>query len=299
MSDPATHINFDIPCARCGYNLRSLSRKGECPECGHPVWRSLLGEDLAQADPAWLRLQRLGLLLAIASVAIYIEQAYMFRRHYWAISAPKQQTIWEIFVPALAMVCGLAATWLITTPEPRRLRQPFYRDLGSLTRLAMIGAVAFQTLYYLLRLSPYAGTPGGMAAYLIADGLASRLLYVVSGVGYFILLARLARRVPSFTIALGMWGAMVVTSLANLGFAAVATFQVRGVLSQSWNQNYSNILQGTEKLWWIGAWLEIILSVALFVFVGQAIHKGRATIPPPSVTREEHTVTLAAGDHRT
>jgi len=30
-------IDGDLPCIQCGYNLRSLSRAGNCPECGFPV----------------------------------------------------------------------------------------------------------------------------------------------------------------------------------------------------------------------------------------------------------------------
>jgi hypothetical protein len=34
-------IDFDLPCARCGYNLRTLPREGMCPECGEYVGPSL------------------------------------------------------------------------------------------------------------------------------------------------------------------------------------------------------------------------------------------------------------------
>lgn len=30
-------IDFDLPCLRCGYNLRTLRVSGVCPECGEPV----------------------------------------------------------------------------------------------------------------------------------------------------------------------------------------------------------------------------------------------------------------------
>jgi hypothetical protein len=34
-------INCDFPCIRCGYNLRTLTPSHSCPECQHPVARSL------------------------------------------------------------------------------------------------------------------------------------------------------------------------------------------------------------------------------------------------------------------
>lgn len=32
--DAEGNIRFDLPCARCGYNLRGLTNEGNCPECG-------------------------------------------------------------------------------------------------------------------------------------------------------------------------------------------------------------------------------------------------------------------------
>ena len=53
-------IACDVPCQRCGYNLRGLRREGRCPECGGPVKVSLLGERLRFADPIWLKKVSLG-----------------------------------------------------------------------------------------------------------------------------------------------------------------------------------------------------------------------------------------------
>jgi hypothetical protein len=37
---PAQRVETDLPCARCGYNLRTLAWESKCPECGAPVLRS-------------------------------------------------------------------------------------------------------------------------------------------------------------------------------------------------------------------------------------------------------------------
>ncbi|MCC6358883.1 MAG: hypothetical protein IT450_09075 [Phycisphaerales bacterium] len=34
-------VEFDVPCAECGYNLRTLPTDGRCPECAHAVADSL------------------------------------------------------------------------------------------------------------------------------------------------------------------------------------------------------------------------------------------------------------------
>lgn len=71
-SDAMETIDADVPCARCGYNLRTLPRDGSCPECGQSVSISLgiatmrateLGE-LRQIDPTRLRSLRRGATLA-------------------------------------------------------------------------------------------------------------------------------------------------------------------------------------------------------------------------------------------
>jgi len=43
----ASELTGDLPCARCRYNLRGLSVRGTCPECGVPVRATLL----AKIDP--------------------------------------------------------------------------------------------------------------------------------------------------------------------------------------------------------------------------------------------------------
>jgi hypothetical protein len=45
--DLARELTGDLPCAGCGYNLRSISIRGVCPECGTPVRATIL----ARIDP--------------------------------------------------------------------------------------------------------------------------------------------------------------------------------------------------------------------------------------------------------
>jgi hypothetical protein len=39
--DPHRKLTGDVPCGRCSYNLRGLSRTGRCPECGMQVAESI------------------------------------------------------------------------------------------------------------------------------------------------------------------------------------------------------------------------------------------------------------------
>ena len=37
MDDDLLELDQDLPCRNCGYNLRGVLAKGQCPECAHPV----------------------------------------------------------------------------------------------------------------------------------------------------------------------------------------------------------------------------------------------------------------------
>ena len=63
----------DLLCNHCGYNLRGLLSEGRCPECGTEVARSLRGDLLVAADPAWLeRLIRGHLYVATGYVGFFL-----------------------------------------------------------------------------------------------------------------------------------------------------------------------------------------------------------------------------------
>ncbi|MCL4742660.1 MAG: hypothetical protein KJZ54_10705 [Phycisphaerales bacterium] len=49
----ALDLTGDLPCASCGYNLRGLSVRGNCPECGVPVRATIL----ARIDPRATEIQ--------------------------------------------------------------------------------------------------------------------------------------------------------------------------------------------------------------------------------------------------
>ncbi len=54
-TDGEGRVNVDVPCTRCGYNLRSLAADGTCPECGTLVEESARRRYLRFADPSWVR----------------------------------------------------------------------------------------------------------------------------------------------------------------------------------------------------------------------------------------------------
>jgi hypothetical protein len=52
--DADGRISIDLPCRKCGYNLRAMARLSNCPECNLAIDFSLRSNYLRFADPAWV-----------------------------------------------------------------------------------------------------------------------------------------------------------------------------------------------------------------------------------------------------
>lgn len=63
-----TTVDADLPCARCGYDLRAQPRDGTCPECGAPV-ADALANPLRVADAKRVEAVRFGLWCAVLAFA--------------------------------------------------------------------------------------------------------------------------------------------------------------------------------------------------------------------------------------
>jgi len=156
---PAATLDYDLRCCHCGYNLRTLSLDGRCPECAEPVHSSFQKFNLSLADPAWLDHLRRGVLLVIVAgllfgpstcgprVANYVLYAAFYLEK--SFSLPKVLT--DIAVYGLLVwgpyACFLAATFLLTS------RQGIIRDIrrnrfARILRLVAVGTVALSVATY-------------------------------------------------------------------------------------------------------------------------------------------------------
>ena len=85
-------VEGDLPCSGCGYNLRTLFRDGDCPECARPIARTIEGDLLCRCQRWWLRRMRVGLLIAMVGLILGMAFATLFlagnleRRLSWAWS---------------------------------------------------------------------------------------------------------------------------------------------------------------------------------------------------------------------
>ena len=202
----AGDITIDLPCARCGYNLRGLRADHLCPECGTPIERSLIGNLLRFADPEWLAKLRLGIALRLWNllVAAFLGVGAVIAQFFGLFTI-------QTAIGILGGLLGLWAVWLITTPEPNIAVSEDSMSLRRLIRAcAIIGLLAAQTNQILTVAAP-AASPALNLGYvffvLIGVGM---LIGVVAMAGEFVYVRRFARRIPNPKLAdnttVVMWG---------------------------------------------------------------------------------------------
>jgi predicted RNA-binding Zn-ribbon protein involved in translation (DUF1610 family) len=82
-------IATDLVCVRCGYNLRGLTPRHRCPECGLPILRSLLDVLRDDLTPDADELQRVlrGIFDSVATGVGYPASALIMICHAWMSAA--------------------------------------------------------------------------------------------------------------------------------------------------------------------------------------------------------------------
>jgi len=142
----ASELGGDVPCVRCRYNLRGLSIRGVCSECGTPVRVTLLALVDPLADELrpirWPRLTAAGLLMwAIAALgaAIAAWAVGLSGSAEWAPLGRAMASVWPL--PAiLAAMSGIGAVALVA-PHPgisRRNRALATAAVGAYIPLAWV-----------------------------------------------------------------------------------------------------------------------------------------------------------------
>jgi hypothetical protein len=98
-----SQIAHDLACGGCGYNLRGLSREGQCPECGRPVGESVR-EAINRILPEWGRHAGTARLQAMNGVALFSLGAVLFAIR--AVPQDPQRPWWS--AAALAALAGVS-----------------------------------------------------------------------------------------------------------------------------------------------------------------------------------------------
>lgn len=142
-------LSGDLPCVRCGYNLKGLTVRGMCPECGVSVRTTLL----AVVDPRAKEFQRVEFPRATAAgVTLWswtgfaacviggaLQAAYVLRPEGRAFVQAMQWAEWTMIVCVAAS--GVGALALVRPHPGLPLRWRFMAVLGVLGYVPLVWAV--------------------------------------------------------------------------------------------------------------------------------------------------------------
>lgn len=125
-ASPPAGVELDLPCYRCGYNVRGLAADGRCPECAAGVDETLrrdasqragLPMPLAESDPRWVRtLARGSALMLFGGVGMMAGQALIV----FGPKMPRAATAPLFLTPFVALAAGV---WMLVAREPTHAGQ--------------------------------------------------------------------------------------------------------------------------------------------------------------------------------
>ncbi len=266
--DADVHVVADLPCGSCGYNLRTLSLGGVCPECARPVRQSMAARFLRCADAAWVRQLARGVLLLIVGVFVFfVGRVFVLTPmpglfpHAGPIGIPPvvlslvgglDQFVVLTGIMALAML----ALWTLTKPDPanptRTERVSARRLLRACTCLLPVPLVLglLATLYsnhpiVIVGSSPrVAMASPTLTALAVGSGLTTVIALVVTPLALLQYLGALMRRVPRLGLArfcrILFWGILVsgvalLAGIAWMDFRMVISLLTVPLFSVGWN----------------------------------------------------------------
>lgn len=220
----------DVPCVRCGYNLRGLRPEGHCPECG--VWIAVsVGAEVARrkaererapqyleaASPAWLLTLQRGCELCLAGATALLllglpaGALFWVHQHYWFEVAAhnvaiETAAVWLSRGALLLWICLFGpGVWLLTTPSANEAEQPdgarflsrwcTFLALGSIVGIAIVIAIAKPTYLRTDRLESQ------MQAALFATLMPGGPFGIIAWWALAVHTARLARRARDMRLA--------------------------------------------------------------------------------------------------
>jgi hypothetical protein len=112
--DADGRIDMDVPCLRCGYNLRTLFDDRDCPECGASVHESARLLRLCHYKPDWL--------YRLANATVWIGTSMICFALFVILVLWSPRGVLVKAASDVIFVCvlvGLVGFWRITTPHSR------------------------------------------------------------------------------------------------------------------------------------------------------------------------------------
>lgn len=208
--DAAGRIIIDLPCKRCGYNLRTMMPDGRCPECATAVGQAMHGDYLKFADPAWVQKLASGINWIVVGTILAFILGAAATGIVFALNWRQDILIW------LTTALGLITTygyWRVTMPDPSGHGETNRINARQMTRVTiLINFVINPPMQFVLRQFPAAG--------LFALPVLS-LISLIGTVAMFRYARQLALRIPDTATAKGfritMWGFVAMSIIGMLG----------------------------------------------------------------------------------
>lgn len=133
--DLAGLIAEDLPCRHCGYNLRTLSPKVQCPECGTAVGQSVHGDYLRYADPAWVRGLATGAMLVLVAIALRVLESGVIAG---LMMMQDKFPRWTNVLDIGSSFIGGIGFWLMTAADPSSTEIPGRQSLRKSARIFLM-----------------------------------------------------------------------------------------------------------------------------------------------------------------
>ena len=219
-------VNRQLSCARCGYDLKSLSADSNCPECGEPIRLTIIDS----VDPASRRLPPIenpfatGNALVGVSVFLFLSVScavlVLLSKSPSSLPIPSvirtlNDPIWLCVSSALA---GLA--FICLTPIMRMCRRGLIQGCKLGIALTGLGLLSFAILMGASRWVVLGGVDRSAVLTLLFDSILPLISLGIAFTGLRRLVPRLGQRSREFRLAQGSRQRMN-DLLAALLFAAI------------------------------------------------------------------------------
>ena len=242
-------LQEDVPCARCGYDLRGLTAPGRCPECGFDIDASIraarsLAGGLPLPSNRWVRQMTEAVVIALLPFVISMLGNLIFGEP----GGPPGRLPYVVTMTILVWSLSSWSAWRLATLEPLEREMGGRRRIAVALRGSAVGFIALGTCWAWLSGRPLNTGPLHLGLVLFAATAAVtfylRVRHVAIRIGAPGLGGQalvIAVLVPSITGAVRYVGSEGLFSITpTTGWAGIVRYLIVNV--RGWN-DWDDVLQ--------------------------------------------------------